>query len=160
MSAGGALVSPLRILYRIAGHLPPRVKRIVSGLREQRFLVGVIGVVTEDRGRVLLFRHTYRPFAPWGLPSGFLRAGDSVEGSIVREIAEETGLRVEFVDILRIRAHPTPRRVDVWIRCRALPGVAHPSAEVEEVRFFPFDELPSLIEEQRLFLVEHRALLE
>jgi len=88
----GTVTAVLRGIYRLAGKLPSPVKRSLVRLREPSFLGGVLGVVLDDQGRVLLFRHTYRPFAPWGLPSGFLKEGESLEHSIIREIKEETGL--------------------------------------------------------------------
>jgi hypothetical protein len=69
-----------RLAYGLAGRLPAPVKVLLMQTREARFLVGVLAVVTDDRGRILLFRHTYRPFAPWGLPSGVLKADESLEG--------------------------------------------------------------------------------
>lgn len=150
--------SLIRIAYRLAGRLPAPVKVALLQLRETRFLVGVLAVVTDERGRILLFRHTYRPFAPWGLPSGVLRPNESLEDSMKREIREEAALAVEFEEILRVRASSRPRRVDVWMKYRALPGIPMPrSAEVEAAEFFELDALPSLIVEQEHFIRENRA---
>jgi ADP-ribose pyrophosphatase YjhB (NUDIX family) len=125
--------------------------------REVRFLVGVLAVVTDDRGRILLLRHTYRPFAPWGLPSGVLKADESLEDSMKREIREEAELDVEFEEILRVRASSRPRRVDVWMKYRAAGGTPRPtSAEVEAAQFFDLQNLPDLIVEQQLFLADNR----
>lgn len=144
----------LRGLYRIAGRLPSPAKRALTGVRETRFLVGVLGVVLDEQGRVLLLKHTYRPFAPWGLPSGWLSAHESPSQAIAREIREEIGLSVETVRILDIRSAERPRRIDVWLECRSIGGVARSSAEVEEARFFERARLPPLIAEQEAFLRE------
>ena len=148
-----------RFALRLWGKLPGSVKRFSVRFREARFLVGVIGVVIDSDGRVLLFRHTYRPFAPWGLPSGHLRPDETPAEAIVREIDEETGLVAESERTLEIRAGRRPRRLDVWLLCRVAGGTLRLGAEVEEVRFFPLDGLPDLIAEQARFLAEHRALL-
>lgn len=71
-----------RQIYRLAGHLPAPVKRLIVNARENKSLVVVMGVVLDESHRVLLFRHSYRPFAPWGLPSGFLKDGEHLEDSI------------------------------------------------------------------------------
>lgn len=129
-------------------------------MREARFLVGVIAVVTDERDRVLLFRHTYRPFAPWGLPSGVLKPDESLEDSMKREVMEEAGLAIEFDTMLRTRASSRPRRVDVWMRYHAIGGTPVPrSAEIDAAEFFALDALPDLILEQQRFLVEHRSSL-
>ena len=144
-----------RAAYQIAGKLPAPLKAALVQMREDRFLVAVLAVVTDDAGRILLFRHTYRPFAPWGLPSGVLKANETLEDSMRREIREEAGLDVTFDEILRVRASSHPRRLDVWMRYRALLGAPHPqSPEVDAVQFFALDALPELIVEQRLFLQE------
>jgi 8-oxo-dGTP diphosphatase len=146
-----------RAAYALAGRLPSGIKRLFVRVAGATFLVGVLGVVLDEQGRVLLFRHTYRPFAPWGLPSGLLKPNESPAEAIEREVREETGLMVEVVEILELRAGNNPQRVDVWLRCRSLGGSARPSAEVDEARFFEMDSLPPLILEQERFLREHRS---
>jgi 8-oxo-dGTP diphosphatase len=148
-----------RFALRLWGKLPADVKRFMVGFREARFFVTVVGVVIDTDARVLLFRHTYRPFAPWGLPSGHVRPNETPAEAIVREIAEETGLVVESERILEIRAGRRPQRLDVWLSCRLAGGTLRLGAEVEEVRFFALDGLPELIAEQKRFLAEHRDAL-
>ncbi len=48
-------------------------------------------------GEVLLVRHTYGATGIWALVAGFVEAGESLEETVVREVAEEVGLRVENV---------------------------------------------------------------
>jgi 8-oxo-dGTP diphosphatase len=149
-----------RAAYGIAGRLPSSIKRVLVRFTEAKFVVGVLGIVLDEEGRVLLFRHTYRPFAPWGLPSGFLKPAETPAEAIEREVREETGLAIEVIGVLEVRTGARPQRLDVWLRCRARGGSAKPSAEVDEARFFELDVLPPLIAEQERFLREHRARLE
>ena len=148
-----------RVAYVLAGRLPSPLKRFFTRLAGATFLVGVLGVVIDEHGRVLLFRHTYRPFAPWGLPSGLMKPNESPAEAIEREIREETGLAVEPVEVLEVRTGARPQRLDVWLRCRSQGGSARPSAEVDEARFFELDALPPLIAEQERFLSDHRSRL-
>jgi len=122
-------------------------------------MVGVLGVVLDEHGRVLLFRHTYRPFAPWGLPSGLMKPNESPAQAMEREVREETGLVIEVSEVLELRTSARPQRLDVWLRCSSQGGPARPSAEVDEARFFEFDALPPLIAEQERFLRDHRSRL-
>ena len=147
-----------RAAYRVAGHLPAGLKRVLIHMGEARFMVGVLGIVLDGDGRVLLFRHTYRPFNPWGLPSGLMKPGESPGDAIVREIKEETGLDTEVLGIIEVRGRSRPQRVDVWMRCGTPTGVPRLSAEVDEMGFFALDRLPPLIAEQAHFLAEHRDL--
>jgi 8-oxo-dGTP diphosphatase len=141
-----------RLAYRLIGHLPFAVKVALNRRVNTTFLVGLIGIVFDDNRRVLILKHTYRPGMPFGLPSGWLRKGESLAEALRREVAEETGFEVSFERLLEAEAGDRPARIDVWIQLRLMGGKFVPSAEVSEGRFYRFDELPPLLEPQRRFL--------
>ncbi|MDQ3929315.1 MAG: NUDIX domain-containing protein, partial [Chloroflexota bacterium] len=95
---------------------------------------------------VLLVRHTYRPYAPWGLPGGGLKPGESLEECVLREIREETGIEAEVDQLLSAASHYDRRLVDMVFACHPLPGQSlaafRPSAEIAEARYFPPDAPP------------------
>jgi len=65
-------------------------------------VVGVGGVVVRD-GRVLLIRRGKPPlYGRWVVPGGTVELGETLEQALVREMAEETGLVVEPVEILTV----------------------------------------------------------
>ena len=52
-------------------------------------------VVHDEQGRLLLIRRGHAPSAGlWSVPGGRVEAGESEPAAVVREVAEETGLRV------------------------------------------------------------------
>ena len=54
---------------------------ILLTVPQQRIGVGV--VVLDEIGRVLLLRHVFHPFAPWGVPGGWLhRHEDPAAGAL------------------------------------------------------------------------------
>jgi ADP-ribose pyrophosphatase YjhB (NUDIX family) len=68
--------------------------------------VACVGAVVHDaEGRLLLIRRGHAPSAGlWSVPGGRMEAGESEAEAVVREVAEETGLRVR------------PDRVLGWVR--------------------------------------------
>ena len=65
-------------------------------------MVGVGSVVIDGR-KVLLVRRARAPLAgEWSLPGGLVEVGESLRRALRREIAEETGLRVQVGEILAI----------------------------------------------------------
>jgi ADP-ribose pyrophosphatase YjhB (NUDIX family) len=66
-------------------------------------LVGVGAAVIED-GRILLVRRGHEPLkGEWSLPGGALELGETLRQGVMREVLEETGLRVApeaLIDLL------------------------------------------------------------
>jgi 8-oxo-dGTP diphosphatase len=69
-------------------------------------LVPCVGAVVHDaQGRLLLIRRGHAPHEGlWSLPGGRVEPGESAEAAVVREVLEETGLRVHAgVPVGRVR---------------------------------------------------------
>ena len=72
------------------------------------------GVVVDPEGRVLLLKRSDEEI--WCLPKGTVERGESLEATALREIAEETGLRVKLLRPLitiHYRYYWPPRRANV-----------------------------------------------
>ena len=85
----------------------------IQRLFTQKFLVGVAGVIFNQEGQVLLLNHAYRKEYPWGLPSGWLEAGEQPGNALIREIKEETGLNARILQPLLVEADNIWPRLDV-----------------------------------------------
>ncbi len=137
-----------RLVTTIWNRLPlnRRLRGGLVWLFNAKFTVGVIALVRDEAGRVLLFKHTYRRDKPWGLPGGSLQAGETLESCLARELREETGMEIVVDRLLSAAVHPQRRRVDTIFACHLADGQGlerfRPSAEVSEARFFGLDELP------------------
>jgi ADP-ribose pyrophosphatase YjhB (NUDIX family) len=110
--------------------------------------VPAAGCLIENGGRVLLIRRKNSPHAgEWSLPVGFLHFGETAEQAAAREVAEETGLRVEatsligtYTDIINdLRSH-----LVLIFRGRILGGELHAGDDAEEVAWFSERNLPAI----------------
>ena len=77
-------------------------------------LVGVGGVVI-DNGSALLIRRGSPPLeGQWSIPGGLLELGETLAQGVARELAEETGLEVNVLELIEAfeRIYPAPPRAD------------------------------------------------
>lgn len=68
------------------------------------FRANVGCVVTDDAGRVLVLRRCGRGAGSWQFPQGGIEDGEEPRTALLRELAEETGLRADDVEL--VREHP------------------------------------------------------
>lgn len=132
-------------------NLPSPIWKIVRPLTRlyYRFsrplTVGVRGLVRDERGHILLVRHSY--VDGWYLPGGGVERSETAPTALRRELDEEVGV------LLRAR----PRLLGLYANFREFksdhvalfliePGsydrVARKSFEIAEYDFFPPDALP------------------
>ena len=105
-------------------------------------MVGV-GAVVVDRGRVLLVKRGREPLkGHWSLPGGLVEVGESLHEGVVREVEEETGLRVKPIELLELldRIHREGDRVRFHFviadyLCSVTGGALKAASDAEEVRW-------------------------
>lgn len=119
---------------------------------QDQFLIGVTGIIFNDKNEILLFKHSYRQ-TQWGLPGGYIKAKEHPQEALEREIEEESGLIVSVDEELKIRTDREQARVDICFVGKLMGGEFRKSSEVSEARFFTFNNLP-LLSKNQLFLIE------
>lgn len=107
--------------------------------------------VVNGRGEVLLVRRGGEPFKGcWALPGGFMEMDETIERCAVRELEEETGIRVteEALRLIGIYSAPgrDPRGRTVTAAYAISVGDCTATAgdDAAEVRWWPLAELPPL----------------
>jgi dTDP-glucose pyrophosphorylase/ADP-ribose pyrophosphatase YjhB (NUDIX family) len=113
-----------------------------------------VGVIVRDlRGRILLERR--EDCGLWGLPGGRMNYGETAEQTAVREVREETGLRISVERLVGVYSNPARvvsypngdvvQPVVVVVEASAQPGEITPSLESLEVIYFFPNSLPRLV---------------
>ena len=100
---------------------------------------------------VLLIKRKYDPYkGKWAIPGGFVLNNESLEEAVERELKEETGIKINYLEQLYTFGNPKrdPRSRVVSV---AYFGLIKPSAfkifaatDAEEVQWFKINELPKL----------------
>ena len=130
---------PLRRLARWAwgGYVGPTL-RVAQGRRDPPVIAQA--VVLRDAQVLLSMRESPRL---WELPGGYVEPGEPLADAAVREVEEETGIRVQVVRQIGWyeRTGFRPHRSPAFL-CRPVGGSIRGSHEVVVSRYFPVTRLP------------------
>jgi len=115
-------------------------------------LVGV-GAIIIERNQVVLVKRAHAPLqGQWSIPGGMLEVGETLREAAVREVLEETGLRVEAGELLgvfdRIVRDDEQRTLYHYVLidflCRRIAGEPVAAGDATEARWFKQDEIAKL----------------
>lgn len=103
---------------------------------------GVAGLVVDDRGRVLLVRHSYK--TGWCLPGGGVDRGEPPGQAVRRELAEEVGLSGGTAEFLGLYTRRAGWATNVIAFYRITGGVVafRPNLEIREICYADPAALP------------------
>jgi 8-oxo-dGTP diphosphatase len=129
----------------------PRVlRRLTMRVTHARFTVTAAAIVVDEQSRVLILRHRFRPGTGWGIPGGFIEAGEQPDEAVRRELREEVGLELADVEVVATRAFKKPRQIEIVFRCRPEGDALPQSIEIRRASWFAIDSLPEgLPQDQR-----------
>lgn len=129
-------------------HFQLRIIRLV----QDQFLVGVTGLIFNEKDEVLLFKHTYRQRA-WSLPGGYMNGKEHPKEALAREIKEESGFVVSVDWRMKVRTDRETARLDFSYIGTYIGGAFVASDEVSEAQFCSLKNLPPIRRDQ-LFLID------
>lgn len=130
------------LLAGIWRHVPRVLRRMTMRVTNARFTVTAAAIVLDKQGRVLLLKHRFRPGTGWGIPGGFIEAGEQPDEAVRRELREEVGLELAAVELLMTRAFQKPRQIEIVFRCRPRGDASPQSVEIRKASWFSIDSLP------------------
>ncbi|WP_031069895.1 NUDIX hydrolase [Streptomyces sp. NRRL S-118] len=104
--------------------------------------VSVAGAVVREDGRLLAIRRADN--GTWELPGGVLELTEPPEEGVVREVWEETGIRVEVDELTGVYKNTTRGIVALVFRCKPAGGAERTSDESTAVEWLT----PAEVEER------------
>ncbi len=131
------------MLLKIWRVFPGWLQNILSRIIRPLFQVFAAAVIFDQNENIFLVKSTYQRFHPWGLPGGSLEYGEHPEEAVIREVWEETKLKV-FIEKLLLVNSWLPDRVGLYYLCRITDGTFHPTEEVSEFAYFSIEDLPDI----------------
>jgi ADP-ribose pyrophosphatase YjhB (NUDIX family) len=104
------------------------------------------GLVLDPQRRVLLVRRAIEPFrGQWALPAGYQEIDEPPDETAVREVREESGIRVEVLSLFDLLFVPEdlrrPANVAIYL-CRPVGGELCAGEDALEAAWFGLDDLP------------------
>jgi len=118
-------------------------------LYPNRPIVGV-GAILIHEGRILLEKRKNAPGkGKWSVPGGLVELGESIEQAVIREVKEETGLKVEeprLIDVvddvsLDEKGAVKYHFVIVDYVINVVRGVPKAASDAEDLKWVPFSEV-------------------
>jgi 8-oxo-dGTP diphosphatase len=120
----------------------------------------VFGYDPSDGLSVILIKRKIQPFqGMWALPGGFVLEGESLEQAVERELKEETGIEVNYLEQLYTFGDPNrdPRSQIVTVAYYGLIRRSnfelYAATDAEEAHWFNINDLPNLA-------FDHQKILE
>ena len=98
-------------------------------------------VAVSDGQRLLLGRQASWPAQRYSVVAGFVEPGESLEQTVVREVFEETQVRVRSCRYLGAQPWPFPGALMLGFIAEAHPDLPQVDGELEDARWFSVEEI-------------------
>jgi 8-oxo-dGTP diphosphatase len=114
---------------------------VKRNVKNPRRVSVVVSALIEENGKVLLVKRkkSKKAFPGfWGLPTGKVKAGETLEEAVRRETKEETGLEVEPVEIYHITQefHDNHHHLVFAFKIKIKGGKPIAKSDVSEAKWF------------------------
>lgn len=102
----------------------------------------------------------------WGIPKGHMEKGETQEETAVREVKEETGIKIKLqkkLSSVTLKKKNFSKLVVAYLatqECNSLPNAKNKNSEVFDAKWFSIKNLPQIYEYQKPLLEEVLLLLQ
>jgi mutator protein MutT len=114
--------------------------------------VGIFAIIFNEKEEVLLCHR--RDYDLWNLPGGKLENGEAPWEGVIREVQEETNLKVKVDKLLGVYYKPEQNEVVFNFLCSVISGEVRLSEEADAIKFFAIPKLPkntAIKQKERIF---------
>ena len=98
-------------------------------------------MAVSDGERLLLGRQASWPENRWSVLAGFLEPGESLEQTVIREVWEEAGVRVDRAEYAASQPWPFPASLMLGFHAYAKPQPATAGDELEQAQWFTAQQI-------------------
>lgn len=110
-----------------------------------RHSVSVAAAIVNPAGQLLAVRR--HDNGHWEPPGGVLELEETIQAGLVREVLEETGLRVEPEALTGVYKNMRRGIIALVFRCRIIGGEPGATSEADEVTWLTPDQVRELMDE-------------
>lgn len=107
----------------------------------------IIAAVVNEYKEVALLKQESVSITNWGLVAGYIKKGETLEDTVIREIKEETGQIVEKIEYISSYYYEKKELLMVGFRCEVKKREFNISKEIEEVGWYSFEKAKELLRE-------------
>jgi ADP-ribose pyrophosphatase YjhB (NUDIX family) len=108
----------------------------------------VVSAIIAKEREILLVKRGKNPYkGKWCLPTGFAETGESIENAVLRETAEETGIKgsiLGLVDVDSSRSNYYGDLLFLTFEVQHMSGAPTPGDDTVAAKYFPLEKLPRL----------------
>ncbi len=111
----------------------------------------VLGIIKNKLDKIVVIERLWKEKSidgftnlTWAFPGGEIDEGETSKEALIREIRNETGLRVKVIKKISERTHPQFRVKITYFACGIIPGGVRPIVDVHEVESLKWVSAPEL----------------
>ena len=124
------------------------------------FTTSIITAVLNEKNEIALLKQNYVATANYVVVAGIMKIGESAEDTVIREIQEELGLKVNSLEF--IRSYPYPKKEMLMLGYKAIVQKTdfNISSEVDDAIWVNLDKALSMLREGSIAWQLVKAIIE